>query len=89
MEGPANYVGGGTIIITVDTAVGSGSHNAWDFSIAGLIGPTGPTGATGSTGATGPTGPQGATGSAGVKGATGPTGATGPSDFTMVIMGAY
>ena len=80
MEGYANYVGGGTIIITVDTAVGSGSHNAWNFSIAGLIGPTGPTGATGSTGATGATGITGATGptgSTGSTGATGPTGSTG------------
>jgi hypothetical protein len=86
MEGPANYVGGGTIIITVDTAVGSGSHNAWDFSIAGLIGPTGPTGATGATGPTGNTGPTGPTGATGADstvpgptGPTGPQGATGPT----------
>jgi len=86
MEGPANYVGGGTIIITVDTAVGSGSHNAWDFSIAGLIGPTGPTGATGATGPTGSTGPTGPTGPTGadstVPGPTGPTGASGATGPT-------
>jgi hypothetical protein len=86
MEGPANYVGGGTLIITVDTAVGSGSHNAWDFSIAGLIGATGATGATGVTGATGATGPTGATGATGPTGADstvpGPTGATGPAGAT-------
>jgi hypothetical protein len=53
LEGYANYVGGSTIIITVDAAVGSGSHNTWSFSIAGLIGSTGPTGATGATGPSG------------------------------------
>ncbi len=37
----------------------------------------GPQGGQGATGATGPTGPAGA------------TGATGPSDFTMVIIGAF
>jgi hypothetical protein len=98
MEGYANYVGGGTIIITVDTAVGSGSHNAWDFSIAGLIGATGATGATGPTGAdstvpgptgaTGPTGPTGAAstvaGPTGATGPTGPTGSTGPTGPTGV-----
>ena len=58
-------------------------------------GPTGPTGATGATGpagtdgVTGPTGPTGPSGTNGATGPTGPTGATGPSDFTMVIMGAY
>jgi hypothetical protein len=65
----------------------------------GATGSTGPSGATGPTGATGAAstvpGPTGATGPAGTNGATGPTGpagatgATGPSDFTMVIMGAY
>jgi hypothetical protein len=53
MEGPANVATGTTIIITVDKFNGSGSHNNWNFAIAGEIG------ATGSTGATGPTGPTG------------------------------
>lgn len=74
MEGYANYVGGGSLLITVDVAVGSGSHNDWNFSIAGIVGATGPTGAASSV--AGPTGPTGATG-AGVTGATGPTGPTG------------
>jgi hypothetical protein len=50
MEGPANYIGGGTLIITVDKSNGSGSHNSWNFSVAGEIGATGATGATGSSG---------------------------------------
>jgi hypothetical protein len=54
-------------------SIGFGSGNAVVLDF-GLNGPTGPVGATGSTGA---------------SGATGATGATGPSDFTMVIMGAY
>ena len=82
MEGYANYVGGGTLIITVDVAVGSGSHNAWDFSIAGIVGATGPTGPTGNTGSTGATGATGPTGAAStVAGPTGPTGATGQDGF--------
>jgi hypothetical protein len=68
----------------------------------GPVGATGSTGPSGPTGATGPSGadstvpgPTGATGPAGTNGATGPTGptgatgASGPSDFTLVIMGAY
>jgi hypothetical protein len=47
MEGYANYVGGGTLIITVDVSTGSGSHNNWNFSIAGIVGQTGPAGADG------------------------------------------
>jgi hypothetical protein len=85
MEGPTTYVGGGTLIINVDTIAGSGSHNNWNFSIAGLIGATGPTGATGATGpagTTGPTGATGTTGAVGATGATGPAGATGPTGPT-------
>jgi hypothetical protein len=59
MEGYANYIGGGTLIITVDLVAGSGSHNAWNFAIAGQVGETGATGATGATGPQGPTGPTG------------------------------
>jgi hypothetical protein len=84
MEGYANYVGGGTLIITVDLAVGSGSHNAWNFSISGLIGATGPTGVTGPIGATGVVGPTGLTGATGPVGATGLTGATGPVGATGI-----
>jgi hypothetical protein len=47
MEGYANYIGGGTLILTVDVAVGSGSHNAWNFSIAGIVGATGAAGSSG------------------------------------------
>jgi len=57
MEGYANYIGGGTLIITVDLVAGSGSHNAWNFAIAGQVGETGATGATGATGPQGPAGP--------------------------------
>jgi hypothetical protein len=56
MEGTANYVGGGTLIITVDKFNGSGSHNNWNFAVSGEIGQTGSTGSTGSTGATGASG---------------------------------
>jgi hypothetical protein len=65
----------------VDGAAFTNSESiVFDFYQTGDIGstgPTGPTGPSGTNGATGPTGPAGA------------TGATGPSDFTMVIMGAY
>jgi hypothetical protein len=65
----------------VDGAAFTNSESiVFDFYQTGNIGstgPTGPSGPSGSNGATGPTGPAGA------------TGATGPSDFTMVIMGAY
>jgi hypothetical protein len=47
MEGYANYVGGGTIIITVDVATGTGSHNNWNFSIAGIVGAIGAQGSSG------------------------------------------
>jgi hypothetical protein len=50
LEGTANYVGGGTLIITVDKFNGSGSHNNWLFAVAGEIGATGSTGATGASG---------------------------------------
>jgi hypothetical protein len=50
MEGYANYIGGGTLIITVDLTAGSGTHNLWNFAIAGQVGATGATGATGSSG---------------------------------------
>jgi hypothetical protein len=65
----------------VDGAAFTNSESiVFDFYQTGDIGstgPTGPTGPSGTNGATGPTGPAGA------------TGASGPSDFTMVIMGAY
>lgn len=38
VEGTANYVGAGTLIITVDKFNGSGSHNLWAFSVAGISG---------------------------------------------------
>ena len=44
MEGTANYVGAGTIIITVDKFNGSGSHNSWLFAVAGEVGQTGSSG---------------------------------------------
>jgi hypothetical protein len=50
MEGTANYVGGGTLIITVDKFNGSGSHNSWNFAVSGEIGQTGATGASGASG---------------------------------------
>jgi hypothetical protein len=53
MEGYANYVGGGTLILSVDKFNGSGSHNLWRFSIAGEVGNTGATGATGAQGPSG------------------------------------
>jgi hypothetical protein len=53
LEGTANYVGGGTLIITVDKFNGSGSHNNWLFAVAGEVGQTGATGAQGTAGASG------------------------------------
>jgi hypothetical protein len=54
LEGTANYIGGGTLIITVDKYNGSGSHNLWNFSVAGEIGQTGATGASGVISVTAP-----------------------------------
>jgi hypothetical protein len=47
LEGAANYIGGGTLIITVDKFNGSGSHNLWKFAIAGEVGQAGATGSSG------------------------------------------
>jgi hypothetical protein len=63
MEGTANYVGGGTLIITVDKFNGSGSHNNWNFAVSGEIGQTGSTGATGASGVISVTAPITNTGS--------------------------
>jgi hypothetical protein len=57
MEGYANYVGGGTLILSVDKFNGSGSHNLWRFSLAGEVGNTGATGAQGPSGVIGVTAP--------------------------------
>jgi hypothetical protein len=54
MEGPANYVGGGTLIITVDKYNGSGSHNSWLFAVAGEVGQTGAIGSSGVISVTAP-----------------------------------
>jgi hypothetical protein len=54
LEGTANYVGAGTLIITVDKFNGSGSHNSWAFASAGEVGQTGATGATGVIAVTSP-----------------------------------
>jgi hypothetical protein len=80
-------------------ATGATGPTGADSTVPGPTGATGPAGVTGPTGPSGPAstvpGPTGATGPSGTNGATGPTGpagatgATGPSDFTMVIMGAY
>ena len=78
LEGNANYIGGGSLLITVDKFNGSGSHNAWTFAVAGEVGQTGATGATGATG------PTGSTGSQGIQGDTGATGATGSSGVIAV-----
>ena len=40
MEGTANYVGGGSIILTVDKYNGTGSHNLWNFAVSGETGVT-------------------------------------------------
>ena len=64
MEGTANYIGGGTLIITVDKFNGSGSHNQWNFSVSGEIGQTGATGASGVISVTSPITNSGTSGSA-------------------------
>jgi len=64
MEGTANYVGGGTLIITVDKFNGSGSHNLWQFAIAGEVGQTGATGSSGVVSVTSPITNSGTSGSA-------------------------
>jgi len=64
MEGTANYIGGGTLIITVDKFNGSGSHNLWAFSVAGEVGQTGATGSSGVVSVTSPITNTGTAGSA-------------------------
>jgi hypothetical protein len=64
LEGTANYIGAGTLIITVDKFNGSGSHNSWAFASAGEVGQTGATGATGASGVVSVTSPITNTGSA-------------------------
>ena len=54
MEGTANYVGAGSLIITVDKFNGSGSHNNWLFAVAGEVGQTGSSGASGVVSVTSP-----------------------------------
>ena len=64
MEGTANYVGAGTLIITVDKFNGSGSHNSWLFAVAGEVGQTGATGSSGVVSVTSPITNTGTSGSA-------------------------
>jgi hypothetical protein len=64
MEGTANYIGAGTLIITVDKFNGSGSHNLWQFAVAGEVGQTGATGASGVVSVTSPITNTGTSGSA-------------------------
>jgi hypothetical protein len=64
MEGTANYIGAGTLIITVDKFNGSGSHNSWAFASAGEVGQTGATGASGVVSVTSPITNTGTSGSA-------------------------
>ena len=64
MEGTANYVGGGTLIITVDKFNGSGSHNSWLFAVSGEVGQTGATGSSGVVSVTSPITNTGTAGSA-------------------------
>jgi len=64
MEGTANYIGGGSLIITVDKFNGSGSHNLWQFAIAGEVGQTGATGSSGVVSVTSPITNTGTSGSA-------------------------
>jgi len=64
VEGTANYIGGGTLIITVDKFAGSGSHNLWNFSVSGEVGQTGAQGASGVISVTSPITNSGSLGSA-------------------------
>ena len=64
MEGTANYVGAGTLIITVDKFNGSGSHNSWAFAVAGEVGQTGSSGLSGVVSVTSPITNTGTSGSA-------------------------
>jgi hypothetical protein len=64
MEGTANYVGGGTLIITVDKFNGSGSHNSWNFAVSGELGQTGTSGASGVISVNSPITNSGTSGSA-------------------------
>jgi hypothetical protein len=64
MEGTANYIGAGTLIITVDKFNGSGSHNSWAFAVSGEVGQTGATGASGVVSVTSPITNTGTSGSA-------------------------
>lgn len=83
MEGEITAISNSNMTIDVDAKKGSGTHNDWNFSIAGIKGSkgddgeTGPAGAEGPQGATGATGPQGPAGVNGVTGPQGPAGAAG------------
>jgi hypothetical protein len=82
MEGYANYVGGGTIIITVDVIAGSGSHNNWNFSIAGIVGATGATGSSGVIAVNAPLTNAGTSTSANLSVSAGSTSAAGVLQLT-------
>ena len=92
MEGVITNISGNDITVAIDTTAGSGTFNAWVFSLAGERGPTGPTGPTGAastvTGPTGPLGPVGPTGPTGpASTALGPTGPTGPTGAASTVTG--
>lgn len=85
---PAN----GSLVVTVDYALGVGTFTSWIINLDGAVGQkgtTGTTGVTGPTGAastvtgpTGPTGSQGAQGTAGAQGIQGTQGTAGTNGIT-------
>ena len=87
--GPTGPQGAASTVTGPTGPTGAASTVTGPTGPQGAVGATGPTGPTGASGVTGPAGTNGATGPTGATGATGATGPTGPSDFTMVIMGAY
>ena len=59
MEGLVTSYSGTTLVATMDTNSGTGTHTDWNINVSGNVGATGATGPTGATGATGPAGANG------------------------------
>ena len=59
MEGLVTSYSGTTLVISVDTVGGSGTHADWNLNLAGNVGSAGSAGATGATGANGSNGADG------------------------------
>jgi hypothetical protein len=84
MEGIVASYSASTLVLTVDTIGGSGTHADWNINIAGNQGSVGPVGPTGPQGIQGIQGPTGSPGPQGPAGPTGP-GYDGTSATSLTI----